>query len=283
MVVVPNDGKMNVMSVSLLRMADGRIAMFYLRKDSTRDCRPVVRFSSDEAQTWTEPRDCITDEPGYYVMNNDRAVQLRSGRLVLPVALHKGPDGNFRGRGRAMCYLSDDGGATFRRSRTVLEMTDAPDNATGLQEPGVIELRDGRLMMFSRTDRSSQYISYSADGGDTWSEAEPSSLRSPRSPASIERIPATGELIAVWNDHRDPRISHNKRTPLSIAISRDDGQTWSASRTIEGDEQGWYCYTAIDFVGDHILLGHCAGTQTKGATGLATTHITRVPVSWVRE
>jgi hypothetical protein len=38
--VVGNEGGMNVMSVSLLRLADGRIALFYLRKNSLGDCRP---------------------------------------------------------------------------------------------------------------------------------------------------------------------------------------------------------------------------------------------------
>lgn len=279
-VIVPNAGDMNIMSVSLLRLADGRIALFHLRKDSLSDCRPVVRYSSDEAKTWTDPLDCVTDEVGYYVMNNDRAIQLRTGRIVLPLALHKGDKGQFVGRGRAMCYLSDDGGKTFRRSQTVLDMTDAPDDRTGLQEPGVVELRDGRLMMFIRTDRGSQYLSFSSDGGETWSPAEPSDLHSPRSPASIERLPG-GDLLAVWNDHRDPASKHRNRTPLSAAISRDDGRTWEKSRTIEADPQGWYCYTAIEFVGDHALLGHCAGIQTKGATGLATTQITSVPISWL--
>lgn len=282
-IIVPNAGDMNIMSVSLLRLADGRLALFYLRKDSLSDCRPVVRYSSDEAKTWTEPLDCITDEVGYYVMNNDRAIQLRTGRIVLPLALHKDDKGQFVGRGRAMCYLSDDGGKTFRRGTTVLDMTDAPADRTGLQEPGVVELRDGRLMMFIRTDRGSQYLSFSSDGGETWSPAEPSGLRSPRSPAAIERIPSTGHLLAIWNDHRPgntPGIAHKNRTPLSAAISKDDGKSWQESRTIEDDPQGWYCYTAIQFVGDHVLLGHCAGIQTKGATGLATTQITRIPVSW---
>ena len=33
---------MNVMSVSLLRLKSGAIAMFYLVKDSLTDCRPMM-------------------------------------------------------------------------------------------------------------------------------------------------------------------------------------------------------------------------------------------------
>src|ERR1044071_4704559 len=44
-IVVENWTKTNVMSVSLLRLASGRIALFYLAKQSVIDCRPVVQFS----------------------------------------------------------------------------------------------------------------------------------------------------------------------------------------------------------------------------------------------
>ena len=90
-IVVRHTGGLNVMSVSLVRLASGEIALFYLRKTSQEDCRPLMCLSTDEAQTWSEPILCITDEVGYYVLNNDRAVQLHSDRLILPVAWHQGP------------------------------------------------------------------------------------------------------------------------------------------------------------------------------------------------
>ena len=52
-VVVENPAR-NVMSVSLLRLADGRIAFLYLVKSDVPghpgfvDCRPWIRFSADE-------------------------------------------------------------------------------------------------------------------------------------------------------------------------------------------------------------------------------------------
>ena len=57
-IVVPHEGGRNVMSVSLLRLQDGRIALFYLRKNSLTDCRPLMRTSTDEGQSWSEPTAC---------------------------------------------------------------------------------------------------------------------------------------------------------------------------------------------------------------------------------
>ena len=51
-------------------------------------------------------------------------------------------------------------------------------------------------------------------------------------------------------------------------------------KTIESDPFGWYCYTAIEFVDDNVLLGHCAG-DTREGIGLATTQITKLSLDWI--
>lgn len=276
--VLPNEGKQNVMSVSLLRLQDGRIGLFYLRKNSTSDCRAYLRFSEDEGQTWSEPTLCIPDE-GYFVVNNDRVVQLKSGRLVVPAASHTFYRKEFLARGAAMCYLSDDGGKTWRRSETVVE--GPAESRSGLQEPGVVELKDGRLLMLCRTDQGCQMRAWSSDGGSTWSPAERTELLSPVSPATFEIIPSTGDLLLVWNDHRGiDEARRGKRTPLSVALSRDEGRSWEQAKVLEDDPQGWYCYTAMEFTEDAVLLGYCAG-NTPTENGLARTRITRIPLDWL--
>jgi len=279
-VVLENEALMNTAATSMIRLSNGQIALFYSRKDSLSDCRPLMRASFDEGKSWGKPVTCITDEVGYYVVNNDRVVRLRGGRLVIPVALHKGPDGQFVQRGRVMCYLSDNDGKSWRRSRTVVEQTLFPNSPAGLQEPGVVELKDGRIMMFCRGQGGSQYLSYSTDGGESWSPVEASQIKSPLSPASIKRIPRTGDLLLVWNDHSDvsPELLA-KRTPLSVAISRDDGKTWERSKPIEQDPQGWYCYSSIFFTEDHVLLGYSAGRHP--GPGLNLSQITRISIDWL--
>jgi len=281
--IVGNEGDWNVMSVSLLRLQTGEIALFYVRKNSLSDCRPLMRISTDEGQTWSEPTLCIADDDiGYFVLNNDRAVQLASGRLVIPVALHNRPgDSKPDWQEHIMCYLSDDVGKTWRRSETVMIATDESGKRLTAQEPGVVELDDNRLMMFVRSDVGSQLLSFSEDAGVTWSAMKPSNIISPVSPATIERIPKTGDLLMVWNNHEniDP-IYQGKRTPLNIALSYDEGKTWHNVKTLADDPNGWYCYTAMDFVGDFVLLGHCAG-DSRGNKGLNTSKITRFRLNWL--
>ena len=277
------------MSVSLLRLQDGRIALFYMRKQALTDCRPYLRFSDDEGKTWSDPIVCVPDsDVGYYVLNNDRAVQLKSGRMILPLALHHRPEWEKPDwAGHIVCYYSDDAGKTWKRSKSKLTTnTPATNTQPGkrvtTQEPGVVELKDGRLMMFVRTREGMQYVSYSSDAGDTWSELKPSNMKGPCGPASIERIPGSGELLLVWNNHADidPKLK-GRRTPLTIAVSRDEGKTWENVRNIAWRPHGWYCYIAIEFVDDAVLLGHCAGDRRTG--GLNRTVVTRVPLDFVLE
>jgi sialidase-1 len=266
--VVENPPGANVMSVSLLRLRGGPIVLFYLAKNSLLDCRPVMRISTDEAETWSEPRH-VGDAPGYFVLNNDRVIQLQGGRLVLPLAFHRsrGSDPrNYRSldmRAIALWYWSEDEGKTWQEADDWWALP--ARTTTGLQEPGVVELADGRLFSWMRTDQGTQFGCYSTDGGKRWSPPEATDLQSPASPASIKRLPGSSDLLALYNDHsgRFP-FPKGKRSPLVAAISSDDGKTWPRRKLLEGDPDGWYCYTAIHFTDDAVLLAYCAGDPKVG-------------------
>jgi hypothetical protein len=287
-IIIKNDAAENVMSVSLLRLADGRIALFYLRKNGLHDCRPQMRISIDEGKTWGASVLAIP-APGYFVVNNDRIVRLGSGRLIVPAAYHrlKGENPkdfrNFDPRAVALFYLSDDGGRTWLESDTWWAVPVA--SRTGLQEPGLIELKDGTLFSWARTDQGCQYGMTSADSGKTWSAPLPTPFKSPNSPLSMKRIPSTGDLLAVWNDHsgRFPfpkdRVLYGGRTPLVSAISRDEGKTWEHFKQIESGPNSGYCYTAIGFKDKWVYLAYWLGEAKNGRT-VTRLRLRRADLGW---
>ena len=246
--IVEQEGIMNVMSVSLLRLRSGEIALFYLRKNSDSDCIPIIRLSNDEAKTWSSPSECITDRDGYFVLNNSRVIQLENGRLLMPVSLHKTPgDSVFSRIGRIWCYYSDDKGQNWKASDEVPN-----PQFIVTQEPGLIELKDKTILMYLRTMSGFQYFSLTKDNGATWSSAEPGNISSPCSPASITRIASSGDLLLVWNDNPKDQ----KRTPLNIACSEDEGVSWKYKKVIEDNPEGSYCYPAIHYTGKTILISY---------------------------
>jgi len=281
--VVPSSdaGDRNVMSTSFLRLKDGCLGLFYLRKNSPKDCRPVLRVSRDEGRTWGEAAYCVPErEPGYYVLNNCRAVRLSSGRILLPLCQHDTADGKaYDWAGRLVCYFSDDDGRTWTRGRGCFKTYDEKGARVTTQEPGAIELKDGRVLMYARTNRGRQWFYHSSDGGDTWTKGEPGSLVGPCSPALLRRL-ANGDLLAVWNDHETaPHMDHPKRRgrrrPFTLAVSQDEGRTWIHRKTIENEDDGWYCYPAALELDGSVLLAYCAEKM------LCHSRVMRVPLAWL--
>jgi len=289
-VVVADDAGQNVTSPSLVRLASGRLALFYDRKNSAQDCHPVMRISADEGMTWSDARP-VFDAPGYFVLNNDRVVATGRGRLILPVAFHRSLSSAADGYGAidlhgiVLWYYSDDEGTTWRQSPTWWALPVASRN--GLQEPGVVELADGSLFSWARTDRGAQFGFRSKDGGGSWSAPSETGLKSPCAPASIRRLPGSDALLAVYNDHsgRFPFVrgwnDYSGRTPLVAAISIDRGMTWPSGWAIETDLNCNYCYAAIFFTGDAVLLGygafHSPDSAVKRPDRLC---IRRISLSW---
>ena len=265
--IVKNENQ-NVMSVSLLRLQDGRIAMVYSKKSVINDynlidCRPFICFSSDEAKTWSEPID-IASVPAIYLVNlNDNLIQLECGRLILSVSYHRYSFPKHLMQGIGLFFLSDDGGLTWRQSKECCYPSHTLRR--GLMEPGIIELKDGRLMCWFRTTDHCQYKSFSYDQGETWSAPIPAKeFLSPESPMALKRDPISGDLVAVWNDYsplRSVRFENGVmgRTPLVLARSSDEGVTWDRHIVLEDSPRHGFAYTAMLFADERLYLAYCCG------------------------
>ena len=249
-VLVRNEGKLTTFSVSLLRLKTGEILMAYLTKNSKEDCSIFFRKSTDECRTWSlRKRFRMPDGySGYTGMNNNRVIQLASGRILAAAW-----DGFAKGHYMlGFTLYSDDNGATWRKSTDVDMRTLDPNDKVGSQEPNVTELKDGRVMMLIRNGFGCIARSYSSDHGETWSKPELiPELEAPVAPSSIIRLPQTGDLLLIWNRNKAAR------RPLNSAISRDEGKTWENIRVVDdGDGRPWpgFAYTSITPVGDNVIL-----------------------------
>lgn len=146
-------------------------------------------------------------------------------------------------------------------------------------EPEVVELLDGRVLMVVRNQLGTISAAWSEDGGDTWSQpGELPDIQAPEAPATLRRIPATGDLLLVWNNTDTPGIGHGgRRTPLAAAISRDDGRTWQNFRNLESRQDEQYAYTSLTFVRDRAVLSYYVA---DGKTGFHSSRFRSVPVAW---
>ncbi len=261
-------GVKNVMSVSLLRMQNQDIGLFFLVKQEDLLNQYYLRRFDGMLKESHGDVCCLPQEiPAYYIVNNDRVLRHTDGRLIIPAAMH---DRNISlGIIQSIFttfYVSYDDGCNWEMLPSRLMLGDSYSK-TGLQEPGLAELPNGSLYCYMRTDRMLQYESVSVDGKN-WSDVKPSKFTSPDSPMLIKRNHNDGSYYAVWNPipkyQTRPESPSWGRTPLVIAKS-DDGVNFSEPYILEDDEARGFCYPAVHFLDDkNILIAYCSGGLEEG-------------------
>ncbi|MBQ8333875.1 MAG: exo-alpha-sialidase, partial [Clostridia bacterium] len=258
--------EINYMSVSLMRMANGDIGVFYLIKSMPRASCLVLRRSTDELETLGEAvRVASPHYAGFYVVNNDRVIRTQKRRIIVPAALHAvslgfTDDDHFSTRGYAVFFASDDDGFTWQQLCEPISLPAMSNTEIGLQEPGLVELPGGVLYSYFRTDLGRQYESISIDGGNNWYAPQPSQFTSPKSPMLIKQNPYSGKYYAVWNPaplYPTREITGKRwtggRTPFVIAES-DDGVHFSRPVLLEDDPEAGFCYPAMHFIDEKTAL-----------------------------
>lgn len=270
----PNMGKQNVMSVSFLRLRSGTILFFFLQKNANDDLQVFVRESEDEANTWSAPRR-VTQGPGYHIVNNARVIQLSNRRILIPIAYCR-DIGTEYDQQVCFCYYSDDDGISWKKSAGTVSLADS-----AAMEPGLVERSDSSLLMIIRTRLDRVYQSISTDHGDTWSNAEPMALTAPAAPSTIAKIPNRGDLLMIWNNNPlGNRAGWQGRTPLTAALSDDDGATWKSIRDIETDPDSGFAYTSITFSRNRAFLTYYH--WKKGQPNFQGTDLIfhSIPIQW---
>lgn len=242
----------NVKHPNLIRVSDTEVLFAYVGWDSDTDRNVYLRRSTDNCNTFGE--EIQISEPGWYCNNADRALRLSTGRVLIPAhgpyaenyiggAAYKGGDLH------SFVFYSDDGFKTWKRSTDSMTA-----EGRGCHEPTIVELKDGRLYCLLRNTNQCQYYSISEDGGDHWTKPAPTTLASPESPALIKRIPTTGDLLVLWNNVASK--SNWPRIPLTAALSKDEGQTWTHYKDIDNRESHDAAYPSVTFVGNEVLVAY---------------------------
>ena len=246
-------GCVNGYGPSLYRRSDGSISLFFKRYThlvwGEKQLNSYYRIDSfDEGKSWSEER-LIWENEQHGAMNHT-IKRISSGATLLPIVRSEawgGPNDN-----QVVSVLrSEDDLCTWTESNRIM----AP--MRGLMEPCIAEGADGTLHMVMRTQLGSVFHSFSTDDGRTWSKAQTTGLRSPESCPCIAAVPGTDALLVVWNnaEYDMSWVSHyGKRTPLTVAISRDGLRTFSDPIDIEADPDRAFTNPSITVTKDGEFL-----------------------------
>jgi sialidase-1 len=222
--------------------------------------------STDDGVTWTTPVDITaTFEPfrakydwKVIATGPGHGLQLKSGRLVVPIWLAYGKIGDHKPSAAATIY-SDDHGKTWKAGDIAFP------NAGEFGDPNetmITTLADGRVMLVARnvSKANRKLVSTSADGATGWSTPKfHDQLWEPICMASIvahPTQPGTQLYSAPHTLGRDAAgneipAGRGKRENLSIKLSRDDGKTWPVNKTLDA---GPSAYSDLAVLPDGTVL-----------------------------
>lgn len=316
---------------TVFRMKSGKLGLVYSEHKVFPSGHPgrdggagiMFRDSSDEGRTWSDP---ILVHPFHALCCAGHAIVLESGRIVAPAfrwISHNVTGESESASAPSLSYsfavVSDDEGKTWRASLSELFVSHYRA-AYDLEEPTMVELKDGRLLGDFRCQLGRRYRSFSEDGGISWSRPKPVDIAGSYTPSIIRRMP-TGELLMIWNQiSRTEIMSGFHRHRLSVAISRDEGETWENFKDLESlddetvippppsdrievierwDDHGYHqpgntkryhrtpgalriCYPDVIFVGDEAIICYDYGAGILG-DGCHGTKLRAIPLDYLRE
>jgi sialidase-1 len=209
-------------------------------------------------------------------------IELRSGRLVVPVWLALGTEGNGHSPSVNTTIYSDDHGRTWHAG--ALAIAGQPDFPNA-NETVLAERSDGSVMMNVRTTspRNRRTIATSPDGATRWSRPRfDETLTDPICAAGLVRAPA-GKRSAVFvfsNPDSTTRadgkpFASKDRRRLTLRLSRDEGATWSAARVLEPGPAG---YSDLAALADGTILCYY---ETATTQGIPLLRLARVRPEWI--
>ncbi len=254
--------------------------------------------STDDGVTWSTPVEITatfeTFRKSYdwkvLATGPDHSIQLRTGRLVVPVWLSTGTGGNAHRPSVTATIYSDDAGKTWHAGEIAVPCTDEWINPN---ETVAVELADGRVMLNVRSESKAhrRIVVTSKDGATHWSTPKfDDALIEPICMAGIVRYSteASGgkNRILFSNPHNldraDGKAEPGKsrdRNNVSVKLSTDEAQTWPVSKTIEPGPS-MYSDIAVTHAGT-ILCFYGSGTKPGFAGGALT--LARFNLEWLTD
>jgi sialidase-1 len=241
----------------LIADRDGTIHMLFCLEYM----RCFYQRSSDDGLSWSTPVEITKTFEAFrsaydwkvLATGPNHSIQLRTGRLIVPVWLSTGTGGNAHRPSVTATIYSDDGGRTWHAGQIAVPCTDEWINPN---ETVAVELADGRVMLNVRNESKThrRLITISPDGAKNWTTPRfDDALLEPICMAGLVRYSTTEDggkdRILFSNPHNllradgtDAPGRGRDRRNVSVKISYDEGQTWPISKTVE---DGWSAYSDI--------------------------------------
>jgi len=203
--------------------------------------------SRDNGANWSKSVELVQGDVGGRGPVKNKPILLSDGTWLAPASIEY-KEGR-REVWKAFADRSEDSGKTWQRSTDFVTPV-LPDGkqdkrfrGIGAIQPTFWESEPGHVHALLRTGSGKVWRTDSTDGGLTWGLYEVTDLPNNNSGLDALRL-ADGRVVLVYNPVGE---NWGARTPLDIAVSSDNGQTWNTIAHLEDnpDPDSEYSYPAI--------------------------------------
>ncbi len=239
----------------LYRMPDGELWLFYKIGLKVADWTGWIVKSKDGGKTWSK-REPLKE--GFIGPVKNKPV-IVNNRLLCPSSTEvKG----WKFHVEIYDLATKEWKYVGPIDREDAHPTDKPETVKPIDciQPSILQLKDGRLEMIGRTRNGKLAVTYSSDGGDTWTKTVLSDVPNNQSGTDAVTLKDGLHVIIYNNFSTIPGTKKGPRTPVSLAIS-DDGWNWRHFLTLEDSPISQYSYPAIIQGRDGTL--HCIYTWRR--------------------
>jgi predicted neuraminidase len=228
----------------LFRGKDGNIILYFKVGKTIDHWETWYKLSSDDGETWSEAKELVTGDKGGRGPVRNKPIILSDGTWLAPSS------NETKGVWNAFVDRSEDQGKTWTAS-PFLSINRDSIVEEGVIQPALWESSNGNVHMLLRSSAGVICRSDSKDFGKSWSAVYKTTLPNPNSGIDVTKLD-DGTLILSYNP--DDK-NWGERSPMTLAVSNDNGATWPTIMDIEkgttGDE---FSYPSIIHVGDTIAV-----------------------------
>ncbi len=212
----------------------GELLLFYKVGKTIHSWCTYVCVSNDGGKSFSYPKELVSGDVGGRGPVKNKPIRLSNGTLAAPASIETPTSWT------AFVDISEDDGRSWSKHTIPLSVEKEFKRQLDIIQPTLWESSGGKVHAICRTNRGYAYRSDSCDFGRSWSEPYITTVPNNNSGLDLARLD-NGSLALVSN----PIARHfGPRTPLTLSISENNGNTFDKILTLE-DTEGEYSYPAI--------------------------------------
>ena len=213
--------------------SDGRLHLFFKVGKNTELWQTWTMVSDDKGTVWSQPRELVPGDYGGRGPVKNKPIILSDGAWLAPASVER------RELYDVFVDRSIDNGQTWEAT-DLIPLDRSKVTGTGVVQPTLWESGPGYVHMLIRSSSGKICRSDSKDFGRTWSAIYQTGLPNNNSGIDLAKL-HNGTLALAYNPVSG---DWGERTPLSVALSYDNGKTWPHRLDIETGD-GEFSYPAI--------------------------------------